>query len=434
MQDTTQRALAFVNNLLIGAVGESFLLENHLRGLSEAFAARGAGFAGLAGDLPAVVSWASVDGRARTKARWPWEERPDRLADVLRMPVAFPLDTLEGDGLLLTASSQQEDTSWLLWLEVNSPRVWTLSERAVFALAGQAVVRLVNTRLHDEDWTSWLDRARRQQRLDAAAAVVGRLAHDFNNVLASVLGFTELSLAKASPQAEPMRFLTEAYNAAKHGCKLVERLSLLSKRPAPPAYQASLTQAAAEEEARLQKAGRGNVAFRIELPAGLPALAIDPDSLRLVLGQLLDNAHEAISAAGNVTLSARTTDLTQSDCLKLLGAAAPGPYVEITVADTGRGLSPEAWRRLFADPFFSTKPRHQGLGLAIVYGMVRAHRGGIHVGPGPKQGTVVRVYLPLAEAQALTVSDMNELREDDVIHSSQSVSGNTRRTHRDPSN
>jgi len=136
------------------------------------------------------------------------------------------------------------------------------------------------------------------------------------------------------------------------------------------------------------------VALHVALPPHLPPLALDGESLREALGQLLDNAREAIAGQGVVTLSARVADLTEPECQELLGNTSPGPHVEITIADSGCGLSPETRRRLFAELFFSTKLRHRGLGLAVVYGILQTYRGGLRFGPDPEQGTAVRVFLP----------------------------------------
>src|SRR5207244_7387251 len=89
-------------------------------------------------------------------------------------------------------------------------------------------------------------------------------------------------------------------------------------------------------------------------------------------------------------------DLSEADCQEMLGNAAPGPHVEVTVTDTGSGLSPEVRGRLFRELFHSTKMRHRGLGLAVVYGVLQTYRGGIRFGPDPAQGTAVRLFLPTA--------------------------------------
>jgi signal transduction histidine kinase len=116
----------------------------------------------------------------------------------------------------------------------------------------------------------------------------------------------------------------------------------------------------------------------------------------LVLAHLLDNAREAIPDAGAIRLAARTVELTDGDCQELLGGARPGKSVKITIADTGIGLPPALRQRSVTDFFFSTKPRHRGLGLVTVFALVQLHGGGVRFGPHPEQGTVVHVFLPVA--------------------------------------
>jgi signal transduction histidine kinase len=115
-----------------------------------------------------------------------------------------------------------------------------------------------------------------------------------------------------------------------------------------------------------------------------------------VLCQVLDNALESLTAGGSVTVAARPLELGRAACAELAGGAEPGRYVEVVVTDTGVGLKPEARARLFQEPFFSTKPRHRGLGLVIVCRILFAQKGGIRLDPGSQGGTVVRLYLPQA--------------------------------------
>lgn len=123
---------------------------------------------------------------------------------------------------------------------------------------------------------------------------------------------------------------------------------------------------------------------------------MDAGQLRQVLAALLENARDALEGAGTASVSARPVELTADDCLDLYGDARPGPHVEIAVADSGPGLPPEAARGLFSEPFFTAKPRHRGFGLAVTYGILHAHHGGLCLKPGPSGGTVAAVYLPCA--------------------------------------
>jgi CheY-like chemotaxis protein len=103
-----------------------------------------------------------------------------------------------------------------------------------------------------------------------------------------------------------------------------------------------------------------------------------------------------MQSAGAASVSVRAVDLTADDCLELYGDARPGPHVEIAVTDSGTGLSAEGAKRLFAEPFFSTKPRRRGFGLAIAYGVLHAHHGGLRLRPGAAGGMVAEAYLPVA--------------------------------------
>jgi CheY-like chemotaxis protein len=131
---------------------------------------------------------------------------------------------------------------------------------------------------------------------------------------------------------------------------------------------------------------------------------MEREGLRQVLHQLLDNAIEAQGNGGNITLRARVVELSVERCGELLGEPTPGPCVELEISDTGHGLSTEAREKVLVEPFFSTKHRQHGLGLAIVFGILRGCGGGFSLQNGPSGGVVARCYLPLAAQGASTTS------------------------------
>jgi signal transduction histidine kinase len=409
--------------LLASNRGVAVPLDNHLRQLIEILGVRAVGFAGLlANRVPTVQHWVSANGSAKGPESWPWEEWPERLGELLESPGAVPLVTRRGKTYLLTATTQQEGTSWLLWLEVDGPRDWSVTERSGLALAGLSLVRLLSSpaspgaagspRRSSDSRIGWLEVARRQQRLEAAAAMIAQVAHDFNNVLTSIVGFIELSLAKVPPQEPGHRLLSDAHVAATKGSELVAKLGLLSKCPAPSTSRATLARALANQESRARTAGKRDGFVVVDLPEDLPTLAMDPGFLDLLLTQLLNNAREAVADSGSIELSARRVELTRFDCVNLLGNATPGPHVEIAVSDTGAGLRPEARQRIFLDPFFSTKPCHRGLGgLATVYGIARAYRGGVRLEEEAEGRTVARFYVPEAATEAATIALRRPSRE-----------------------
>jgi signal transduction histidine kinase len=232
-------------------------------------------------------------------------------------------------------------------------------------------------------------------RLHDSAVIAGRLAHSFDNILTGILGFAELTLSQLPPGSAQYRYLSEVLQAAQQGTQLTQQLHTLSRCGTVRPGAASLPQVIGEEEPRWRSLLGANAFLHVTLPADLPPLAIDAETLRQVLTNVVDNARESLSSGGTVTLSARRVDLTPADAQELFGNAAPGPHIEVTVADTGSGLTADMRRRLLAEPFVTTKARHQGLGLAVVYRILHAYRGGFQIGPAADKGTVVRLVVPV---------------------------------------
>jgi CheY-like chemotaxis protein len=111
-----------------------------------------------------------------------------------------------------------------------------------------------------------------------------------------------------------------------------------------------------------------------------------------------------MQGAGAISVSTRAVELSADDCLNLYGDAKPGSYVEIAVADAGPGLSPDVVKRLFSELFFTNKPRRRGFGLAVAYGVLHAHHGGLRLRPGAAGGTIAEVYVPIASAAPAVVA------------------------------
>jgi len=392
-EDRTRDVLGFIHGLLLAPDQAPSALPALLTELAGAFGAIEAGLAVGAG-AAAVKIQVDAQGHPVSGRRYPWEERPELLERASRAATALAVQGADRTNWLWTVVETNHESCCLLWVTGGQERSWSPGETAALPLAGQALVRLVDASPGVPALARGLQRARLQGSLEKAALLTGRLAHDFGNVLTGILGFSELSLSQLPVDSLPRRYVDEVWQSAQQGARWVQKLHWFSRRRPQHFLPASLPAVVSQEEARVRPAWHGAVVLTVDLPPQLPNLGLDAEALREILGQLLDNAREAIAGQGVVTFSARVTDLTDQDCLELLGNTAPGPHVEITIADSGCGFSPEARRRLFTEPFFSNKPRHRGLGLAVVYGILQTYRGGLRFGPDPEQGTVVRLFLP----------------------------------------
>jgi nitrogen-specific signal transduction histidine kinase/FixJ family two-component response regulator len=257
-----------------------------------------------------------------------------------------------------------------------------------------------------------------RRKLEQAALVTSRLSHDFGNVLTGIMGFAELSLAQLDKDSPAGRYLAEVLEATQRGAAWIHKLHVFCRRNVSEHWPTPLPVVIAEQQARLKDAS--GVALRVELNESLPLLAVDADSARHVLTQLVDNAREAVNGKGTITIAARLRQLQGDECASLLGSPAPGPHVEICVRDNGPGISAAVRARLFNEPFYSTKPRYRGLGLMMVYGILQRFGGGLSL-DSSDDGTTVRVYLPAAAppavpavldaARVLVVTDDPILRE-----------------------
>lgn len=388
-------AFAFVQRLVRQPAGDGPGLIGLLEELAAAFEVDGAGLHALASPTPL----AHVPAEAAPPAAWPWQADAAVLAPTRQMPGAVVLDD-DGGRRVATTFTDPADGMWVLWLDDAGHRDWSDDRLAALALAGDALARWLRTD-GGARWVGQLDRGARQQGLETAALVTRRLAHDFGNLLTGILGFIELALTQPLPANTPLHsYLDEVYHSAQNGATFTQQLRLFSRRQATSTRASRLADAVAEQRQRLLAARPTGLTLRLDLPVDLPPLAIDAEPLRLILTALLDNASEAVNDAGTISVSARTIALTAADCLDLYGSLQPGPHVEVILADTGSGLTPEVQRLLFQQPFFSTKPRHRGFGLAISYGLLQAHHGGLRLYPGEEYGVVVRLVLPVSPVAA----------------------------------
>jgi CheY-like chemotaxis protein len=249
-------------------------------------------------------------------------------------------------------------------------------------------------------WGRQLGRIGKQSRLEEAATVTRRLAHDFANVLTGILGFTELALGRLDVRTPARTYLEEVLQVAQQATSWTTELRWFTRRQVSPPPACTLGPIVADEAKQVRALPNRAAELRVDLPPQLPEVAAEPEALHLLIRHLLNNAWEAVESHGTVTVAGRTVQLSDADGLDLLGNVSAGPYVEISVTDDGCGLSDETRRRLFVEMFFTTKARHRGLGLAVVYGILYAHHGGLLLKSEPGKGTCVRVFLPVANLSA----------------------------------
>jgi signal transduction histidine kinase len=400
-EDRTRAAVNYAHRLILS--GAPSITDDALPGLlqelASAYGAQGAGIvAPLDGpNLFKQQSWLAGEPPDLT---YPWEVDAS-LFNRAKAALATVVATENADNhtagasWLLAEITQSSYANFVIWVMDRSDRTWSPGERAALPIVGQAVTRLM--RQGGAPWMRGLEKVRVQRAVEQAVRVARRLAHDFGNYLTGILGFTELTVKQIPEGSLPQRYLKEVWQSAKDGASWVHKLQSLGQAKIPHFEPTDLASLVREEESRVQSLCGNAVTVVTHVEGPLAPLDVAREPLRQVLAHLLDNAREAIEGQGVVRLTARMVHLGPGECQVLLGSPKPGAYAEIAITDTGIGLSVEMHERLFADFFFSTKPRHRGLGLVTVFWIVQLYQGGVRFGPHPDQGTTVRVFLPLAQ-------------------------------------
>jgi PAS domain S-box-containing protein len=241
------------------------------------------------------------------------------------------------------------------------------------------------------------EQLRHAQKMEALGQLTGGIAHDFNNLLTVVLTHLDLLLEAVPASAQEMRSdIAEIRLAAQRGSALVRKLLAFSRKERIAPAPMDLTAFVAENHEVLRRVLPESIEIQVEAEAGLPAARADTNAVHQMLLNLVTNARDAMPAGGRLTIETRRFELTERFRAER-GWGTPGSYVALAVSDTGVGMSAATLQRLF-EPFFTTKEpgKGTGLGMAMVYGLIKQHEGFVDVTSAEGRGTTVRLLFPRA--------------------------------------
>jgi len=235
------------------------------------------------------------------------------------------------------------------------------------------------------------------QKMEAVGTLAGGIAHDFNNLLQAVLGYAEMLLLDKGRQEPGYQELQEIKRAAQRGGELTQRLLTFSRRVQSKLRPVNLNQEVNQIQRLLQRTIPKMIDIELILADDLRTINGDPAQIEQVLMNLALNARDAMPEGGRLRIGTKNVTLDEEYCRMHLGVKA-GDYVLLTVTDTGHGMNQEILGHLF-EPFYTTKGvgRGTGLGLSMVYGIVRNHDGYIFCDSVPGEGTTFEIYLPVIE-------------------------------------
>ena len=235
------------------------------------------------------------------------------------------------------------------------------------------------------------------QKMEAVGALAGGIAHDFNNILTIILGYNQMALRKAE-NPDMIECLNHIKEAGLRARDLVEHILAFSRQTEHKFLPVDIRHLVKESLKLLRASIPSTIEIKQNITARRATILADPTQINQVLMNLSTNAFHAMGEkSGILTFGLAEKEIKAGSPMQQTGLA-PGSYVELSVEDTGTGITPQIRDRIF-DPYFTTKSLGEGtgLGLATVHGIVKSHSGAVTVDSRPGRGSVFRIYLPLIE-------------------------------------
>ncbi len=278
----------------------------------------------------------------------------------------------------------------VLQVEVRS-RPFTWEGKAAF----QSIVRDVTERKQAEDEKCQLElQLRHSQKMEAVGTLAGGVAHDFNNLLQAVQGYAELLLIGKKGNDDDFKALQAIRRAAQKGSELTRQLLTFSRKVECKKQPVILNRIVNNTKSLLVRTIPKMIEIELDLESNLNTVNADPIQIELSLMNLAVNARDAMPEGGKLIIKTENVILDEAYCRTHLGVR-PGDYVLLSVVDNGSGIEKEILDHIF-EPFFTSKEigKGTGLGLAMIYGIVKNHKGLITCDSEPGVGTVFKLYLP----------------------------------------
>ena len=258
---------------------------------------------------------------------------------------------------------------------------------SMFGTVGSQIGQFVEGRKIEEQ-------LRQSQKMEAFGQLAGGVAHDFNNILAVIMGYAHLLLESNQLDAEAKDYLKEVYVAGERAANLTRQLLTFSRNKEMEVRAINLNDLIANMTKMLGRLVREDVRLECHFATGLPMVQADEGMMEQVLMNLTVNARDAMPKGGRLIIGTEQGTIDAASAQASFEGRA-GEFVLLTVEDTGCGMTPEIKARIF-EPFFTTKEvgKGTGLGLATVFGIVKQHQGWIEVDSQIGVGTTFKIFLP----------------------------------------
>ncbi|HEY0706462.1 MAG TPA: ATP-binding protein, partial [Polyangia bacterium] len=251
------------------------------------------------------------------------------------------------------------------------------------------------------------EQLRQSQKMDAIGNLAGGVAHDFNNLLTAINGYSQILVQSLDPEHPHHGFAQSIQTAGERAAGLTRKLLAFSRKETMQVRDVDLNELVSDMEGMLRRLIEEEAQLVTRLEPGVAMISADPSEVEQILVNLVLNARDAMPEGGRVRVETAHAVIgedsanTNGDGAEAILSPAAGRYVVLSVTDNGMGMSPETRSKIF-EPFFTTKEvgKGTGLGLAVVYGIVKKMGGGLAVASEPGRRTTFRVQFPVAAGPA----------------------------------
>jgi len=253
------------------------------------------------------------------------------------------------------------------------------------------------------------------QKMEAIGTLAGGVAHDFNNVLQAISGYSQLLLMDKNAHDPEHKYLSRINRSVQSAAELVKQLLIFSRKVDSKLKPVDLNLEIAQIEKILERTIPRMISIETHLDDNLDLINADPIELEQILMNLAVNASDAMPDGGKIIIETENITLDENYCRIHVGAK-PGDYVLLTVSDTGHGIDGETQQHIF-EPFFTTKDvgKGTGLGLSIVYGIVKSHSGYIMCYSEPGKGSTFKIHFPVLKNEDDSHVKINNKETEEMV-------------------
>ncbi|MCP4214968.1 MAG: response regulator [bacterium] len=289
--------------------------------------------------------------------------------------------------------------SRLVPVEINAHLIDLDGKAAVLSIARDVTVR---KQLEEQ--------LRQSHKMEAIGKLAGGVAHDFNNLLTAIIGYSELMLVKMKEENPHRDGIKEIKKAGERAASLTQQLLAFSRKQMLKPKVLNLNDVVTGIQKMLKRIISENIIFHSQLTPDLRQIKADPGQVEQIILNLSVNAGDAMQKGGTLTLKTENKIIDEDYCRRKPDSR-PGHHVCLSITDNGEGMDKSTLQHIF-EPFFTTKKSGTGLGLAVVYGIIKQHNGWITVYSEPGKGTTFNIFFPSIEGDAETVKEKDVSLQD----------------------